>query len=125
MPSSASRPAANTETPSNTRDALTIFNGLILQQSKRRMMSRMRLRTADRLRPEDNTMHTARVVARVRRKPGTDTKFPAQFAGNWLSVPGFAPRETHPAAVLVHSTSPATMEQGPILCSEPEGACCK
>ena len=28
------------------------------------------------------------------RKPGTDTKFPAQFAGNWLSVPGFAPRET-------------------------------
>src|ERR1035438_6846618 len=24
-------------------------------------------------------------------KPGTDTKFPAQFAGNWLSVPGFAP----------------------------------
>ena len=22
-----------------------------------------------------------------RRKPGTDTKFPAQFAGNWLSVP--------------------------------------
>src|ERR1035441_7042641 len=29
----------------------------------------------------------------MRRKPGTDTKFPAQFAGNWLSVPGFAPRE--------------------------------
>src|ERR1019366_6236568 len=29
-----------------------------------------------------------------RRKPGTDTKFPAQFAGNWLSVSGFAPRET-------------------------------
>src|ERR1035438_1302316 len=27
---------------------------------------------------------------RVRRKPGTDTKFPAQFAGNWLSAPGFA-----------------------------------
>ena len=26
----------------------------------------------------------------MRRKPGTDTKFPAQFAGNWLSVPGFA-----------------------------------
>src|ERR1035438_699407 len=25
----------------------------------------------------------------MRRKPGTDTKFPAQFAGNWLSVPGF------------------------------------
>src|ERR1019366_2332132 len=25
------------------------------------------------------------------RKPGTDTKFPAQFAGNWLSGPGFAP----------------------------------
>ena len=25
------------------------------------------------------------------RKPGTDAKFPAQFAGNWLSVPGFAP----------------------------------
>src|ERR1035441_8422088 len=31
----------------------------------------------------------------VRRKPGTDTKFPAQFAGNWLSVPGFAPRERY------------------------------
>src|ERR1017187_5290856 len=27
----------------------------------------------------------------IRRKPGTDTKIPAQFAGNWLSVPGFAP----------------------------------
>ena len=30
-----------------------------------------------------------------RRKPGTDrtdTKFPAHFAGNWLSVPGFAPQ---------------------------------
>src|ERR1035441_8270370 len=26
----------------------------------------------------------------MRRKPGTDTKFPAHFAGNWLSVPGFA-----------------------------------
>src|ERR1039457_6980767 len=23
----------------------------------------------------------------------TDTEFPAQFAGNWLSVPGFAPRD--------------------------------
>jgi hypothetical protein len=32
-----------------------------------------------------------------RRKPGTDTKFPAQFAGNWLSVPGFAPRDMLPA----------------------------
>src|ERR1017187_4968346 len=30
----------------------------------------------------------------MRRKPGTDTKFPAQFAGNWLSVPGLALRET-------------------------------
>ena len=30
----------------------------------------------------------------MRRKPGTDTKFPAQFAGNWLSVPGLAPRVT-------------------------------
>ena len=29
-------------------------------------------------------------------KPGTDTKFPAQFAGNWLSVPGFSPRDTLP-----------------------------
>src|ERR1035441_7892843 len=27
------------------------------------------------------------------RKPGTDTKLPARFAGNWLSVPGFAPRD--------------------------------
>ena len=24
-------------------------------------------------------------------KPGTGTEFPAQFAGNWLPVPGFAP----------------------------------
>ena len=37
----------------------------------------------------------------MRRKPGTDTKVPAQFAGNWLSVPGFAPRETR--SQLVHS----------------------
>src|ERR1035438_9851500 len=27
-------------------------------------------------------------AGQIRRKPGTDTKFPAQFAGNWLSVPG-------------------------------------
>src|ERR1035438_7771980 len=32
----------------------------------------------------------------MRRKPGTDTKFPAHFAGNWLSVPGFAPRDMLP-----------------------------
>ena len=32
----------------------------------------------------------------MRRKPGTDTKFPAQSAGNWLSVPGFAPRDMLP-----------------------------
>ena len=25
-------------------------------------------------------------------KPGTGTEFPAQFAGNWLPVPGFAKR---------------------------------
>src|ERR1035441_6219998 len=29
----------------------------------------------------------------------TDTKFPAQFAGNCLSVPGFAPRETRRLSV--------------------------
>ena len=46
MPSSASRPAANSETPSKTTDALTIFNGVVLQQSKRQMMSLMRSRTA-------------------------------------------------------------------------------
>src|ERR1017187_2053254 len=34
------------------------------------------------------------VPAAIRRKLGTDTEFPAQFAGNWLSVPGFAQRET-------------------------------
>src|ERR1019366_9502776 len=34
--------------------------------------------------------------AAIRRKPGTDTKFPAQFAGNWLSVPGFASQEMLP-----------------------------
>jgi len=32
----------------------------------------------------------------MRRKPGTDTEFPAQFAGNWLSVPGFARRDKLP-----------------------------
>jgi hypothetical protein len=32
----------------------------------------------------------------MRRKPGTDTEFPAQFAGNWLSVPAFAPRDMLP-----------------------------
>jgi hypothetical protein len=37
------------------------------------------------------------LIALIRRKPGTDTKFPAQFAGNWLSVPGFAPRH-----ILLH-----------------------
>src|ERR1035438_8661963 len=47
MPSSANRPAANSETPSKTMVALTIFNGLVLQHC-----------------PEHNTMHTARVVAR-------------------------------------------------------------
>src|ERR1019366_1121973 len=46
MPSSASRPAANSETPSTTTDALAIFNGVVLQQSKRQMMSLMRPRTA-------------------------------------------------------------------------------
>jgi hypothetical protein len=35
----------------------------------------------------------------MRGKPGTDTGFPAQFAGNWLSVPGFVPRETLHLAV--------------------------
>jgi hypothetical protein len=39
----------------------------------------------------------------MRRKPGTDTKFPAQFAGNWLSVPGFAPRERY-ASPCPHKT---------------------
>src|ERR1035438_2403754 len=38
-------------------------------------------------------------MAAVRRKPGTDTKFPAQFAGNWLSVPGFALRDRLPFVV--------------------------
>src|ERR1039458_9300583 len=46
MPSSASRPAANSETPSNTTDSFAIFNGVVLQQSKRQMMSLMRSRTA-------------------------------------------------------------------------------
>jgi hypothetical protein len=36
------------------------------------------------------------LAAEMRRKPGTDTEFPAQFAGNWLSVPGFAPRDMLP-----------------------------
>src|ERR1039457_2281244 len=38
----------------------------------------------------------------MRRKPGTDTRFPAQFAGNWLSVPGFAPRDTLARSCLRH-----------------------
>src|ERR1035441_4675924 len=46
--------------------------------------------------------------AAIRRKPGTDTKFPARFAGNWLSVPGFAPRETLRLAV-----SPKTVKHPP------------
>ena len=50
-------------------------------------------------------MHPDVLIARVHfflrkcRKPGTDTRFPAQFAGNWLSVPGFAPRDTLRLAV--------------------------
>src|ERR1035441_1251011 len=47
MPSSARRPAPDSETPSKTTVVFTIFNGLILQHC-----------------PEHNTMHTARVVAR-------------------------------------------------------------
>ncbi|MGC2475779.1 MAG: hypothetical protein WA485_15670, partial [Candidatus Sulfotelmatobacter sp.] len=32
----------------------------------------------------------------IRRKPGTDTKFPVQFAGNWLSVGmGLRPAKFH------------------------------
>src|ERR1035438_8374633 len=34
----------------------------------------------------------------------TDTKFPAHFAGNWLSVPGFAPRDM----LLVRCARPQT-----------------
>jgi hypothetical protein len=32
-------------------------------------------------------------------KPGTGTEFPAQFAGNWLPVPGLAPRDEFRARV--------------------------
>src|ERR1035441_6588067 len=98
MPSSANRPAANSETPSKTMVALTIFNGLVLQHC-----------------PEHNTMHTARVVAResgegCAPQSGDCHQFPPlELAG----CTRFAPRETH-AAVRVHSTCPATMEQGPI-----------
>src|ERR1017187_184550 len=46
---------------------------------------------------------THRILRALRRKPGTDTKFPAQFAGNWLSVPGFALRETLRLAVSPQS----------------------
>jgi hypothetical protein len=57
------------------------------------------------VRKEDETAGAPRLptvlggCAEMRRKPGTDTKFPARFAGNWLSVPGFAPRETLRLAV--------------------------
>jgi hypothetical protein len=35
----------------------------------------------------------------MRRKPGTDLNFRAQFAGNSASVPGFAPPDKLPARV--------------------------
>src|ERR1035438_1447856 len=109
MPSSASRPAPNSETPSKTTIVFTIFNGLILQHC-----------------PEHNTMHTARVVARrgrVRDIKVDGREAPIRAATGCplgrgahachgvsqrsLTVAalsgGFAPRETHPLAVLVHS----------------------
>ena len=35
----------------------------------------------------------------MRRKPGTDLNFRAQFAGNSASVPGFALRDERPVRV--------------------------
>src|ERR1035438_8280543 len=52
----------------------------------------------------------------IRRKPGTDTKFPAQFAGNWLSVPGFAPINTDENGFLHHPCS-SVFIRGSILVS--------
>src|ERR1039457_3622685 len=57
-----------------------------------------------------STLSTWPVAAAIRRKPGTDTKFPAQFAGNWLSVPGFAPRETLRPAIVPPSAFPSTAQ---------------
>src|ERR1017187_2238298 len=47
----------------------------------------------------------------MRRKPGTDTKFPAHFAGNWLSVPGFAPRD-----MLAVRCAPKTVKHPELQC---------
>src|ERR1035438_9566240 len=44
----------------------------------------------------------------MRRKPGTDTKFPAQFAGNWLSVPGFVPRVMLPVRLAPKTANHST-----------------
>src|ERR1017187_9480302 len=70
MPSSANRPAANSETPSTTTDALAIFNGVVLQQSKRQMMSFDAAANGCH-RPEHNTLHTTTVTPRRGRSgPG-------------------------------------------------------
>jgi hypothetical protein len=65
--------------------------------------------------------------AEMRRKPGTDTKFPAQFAGNWLSVPGFAPRDMLPVrrapkTVKHHAAHPFTAQATPETERGPESA---
>ena len=39
----------------------------------------------------------------MRRKPGTDLNFRAQFAGNSVSVPGFAPRISYPRSYVPQS----------------------
>src|ERR1035438_2467476 len=47
----------------------------------------------------------------MRRKPGTDTKFPAQFAGNWLSVGvGLRPAKFHEKLPLRRRCPPGTDE---------------
>jgi hypothetical protein len=61
--------------------------------------------------PADEVLpHTATLSKMPRQcvlcNPGTGTEFPAQFAGNWLPVPGFAPRDKLPARVSPKRSSP-------------------
>src|ERR1035441_794559 len=44
-----------------------------------------------------------RAKRRLTRKPGTDTKFPAQSAGNWMDVPGFALGDPDGASIGCHA----------------------
>src|SRR5450759_949725 len=74
-------------------------------------------RSAIRLRVRIDILTSSCSWVEIRRKPGTDTELPAQFAGNWLSVPGFAPRIRSPfiGSPIRLSTRGAAPEQPPVL----------